>query len=315
MKKILAILLLLPALAFAWQPERPVTVIIGFAPGSGNELAFRKASDIVQRNNPGVTFIVENKPGADTVVATNQFVQAQPDGYTISVPSHMSHYVTNDIWQRDVKRYEWNSLINVITLGKSPLAVVASSRSVITDPTSFYALLRMGYRPVNIAIGGGAHQMAFEFMMAQVNGNREQIKLIKYQGPLQAVTAVAGNQVEFGIMPIAVARPLLEAGKIKLVGLTSDHPLTKMPGAPHMSRDFPGINVNAGWMISLPLNTHKEVVQWYEREFARAITSPEYQSWADDNLIYTARSELTVIGVEKYGQELKNTFKNIHPSE
>jgi tripartite-type tricarboxylate transporter receptor subunit TctC len=308
-KKIILLICLLPTLALAWQPNHPVTVIVGFAPGSGNEVAFRQASAIVTKNNPRVSFVIENRPGADAVVSQNHMLAVSADGYTISVPSHMSLFVTNDIWQHDIKKFDYDSFINVVTLGKSPLAVVATAKSVITSPQEFTALLNMGYRPVNVAIGGGAHQMAYEYIMYKVHGNREQVKMIRYPGPLQAVTAVAGEQTEFGIMPIAVARPLIEAGKVKLVGLTGD----SVSGMPTMSKVVPGLRVYAGWMVSLPPKTPKDIVDWYQREFSRAIRSKEYQTWARANYIFTVDSELSPDGTRRYAEELRRSFAPIIP--
>jgi tripartite-type tricarboxylate transporter receptor subunit TctC len=309
MKKLLAVLLLAPILAFAWEPTKPITVVVGFAPGSGNEVAFRQASAIVQKNNPKVSFVIENKPGADAVVSQNAMLTVPADGYTISVPSHMSLFVTNDIWQKNIKKFQYDTFINPVTLGKSPLAVVANSKSVISTPQEFVALLSMGYRPVNIALGGGAHQMAYEYIMWKAKGNRDQVKMIRYPGPLQAVTAVAGEQTEFGIMPVAIARPLIESGKVKLIGLTGE-PINNLPT---MSKAVPGLNVNAGWVVSLPPKTPNDVVAWYQREFSRAIRSQEYQQWARSNYIFTVDSELSPEGTLKFAQQLRKSFEPVVP--
>lgn len=309
MKKLLVALLLVPTLAFAWEPTKPVTVIVGFAPGSGNEVAFRQASSIVQKNNPRVSFIIENKPGADAVVSQNHMLTVPADGHTISVPSHMSLFVTNDIWQKNIKKFDYDTFTNVVTLGKSPLAVVANSKSVISTPHEFVALLNMGYRPVNIAVGGGAHQMAYEYIMYKAKGNRDQVKMIRYQGPLQAVTAVAGEQTEFGIMPVAIARPLIESGKVKLIGLTGN----SINNMPTMAKEVAGLQVYAGWMVSLPPATPKDVVDWYQQEFSRAIRSPEYQQWAKNNYIFTVDSELNPQGTLRYGQQLRKSFEPVIP--
>ena len=102
MKRILAILALLPALAFAWEPTRPVTVYVGNTPGAGNEIAFRKLAEIVQRSGVKFNYVVQNIPGADSVIANNRFLEAEPDGHTINLPSHMSSYVTNEIGRAHV---------------------------------------------------------------------------------------------------------------------------------------------------------------------------------------------------------------------
>lgn len=310
-KKILLILLFFPVLASAWEPTKPITVVIGFAPGSGNEIAFRQASSIVQKNNPKVAFVIENKPGADSVISQNHMMTVPADGYTISVPSHMSLFVTNDIWQRDIKKFEYNSFINVVTLGKSPLALVAGSKSTINTPQQFVDLIQNPSRPVNVAIGGGAHQMAYEYILWRTGADNKQIQMIRYPGPLQAVTAVAGEQTEFGIMPIAVARPLVEAGKVKLIGLTGDHNIVALRGVPMINRVVPGLRVYAGWVVSLPPNTPDNVVAWYQREFSLAITSKEYRAWAEQNFILVAESELNPLGVSTYSEDLHKAFAPI----
>ena len=86
MKKLLALLLLVPLLSFAWEPTKPVTAIVGNTPGAGNEIAFRKLAEIVQKTHPNFNYVVSNIPGADSVIANNKFLEAIPDGYTLNLP-------------------------------------------------------------------------------------------------------------------------------------------------------------------------------------------------------------------------------------
>jgi tripartite-type tricarboxylate transporter receptor subunit TctC len=308
---LIALVALFTNIALAWQPSKPVTVLLGFAPGSGNEISFRKASQIVQQNNPGVSFVIEHRPGADAVIAQNLLAQARADGHTISVPSHMSFFVTNDVWQKDVKKWTQSDFINVVALGQSPLALVATKNSVVDTPQQFKALVTMAPRPINIAIGGGAHQMAYEYMIHSFGADKNKVVNIRYPGPAQAVAAVAAETTEFGIMPVAIARPLIDAGRVKLIGLTGSHALEKLPRAPLLSETVPGINVYAGWIVSLSGATPKDIAEWYQLEFARAINSTDYQSWAVDNYIFVDSKQLTARGVADYGSRLAKSFEPI----
>ena len=312
MKHILATLLLMPVLALAqWAPSKPVHALIGFAPGSGNEISFRKASDIVMKQNPGVTFTVETKPGADASVASNQFMSAPSDGLHVMIPSHMSLFVTNDIWQKNTKRFEYNSFKPAVTLGKSPLVLVASSRSNVNTPQEFVKYITNG-KPVNIAVGGGAHRMAFEYIVMKTGANPDLVKDIRFQGPLPAVTSVAQYDgktgTEFGIMPIAIARPLIEAGKVKPIGLTGGPKLKALPNVPLLSDVVPGLKVYAGWILVLPPSTPDTIVDWYVDKFSRALTSQEYLTWAEQNYIIVDRAELTPKGVMAYAEEIRGLF-------
>ena len=315
MKKILAIMLLLPGLVMAqWAPNKTVTTTIGFAPGSGNEISFRKASDIVMKQNPGVVFAVETKPGADAAVASNSFMSAPSDGLHLMVPSHMSLFVTNDIWQRDIKRFEYNSFRPVVTLGKSPLVLVASSKSSVNTPQEFVKYITNG-RPVNIAVGGGAHRMAYEYIMLKTKADPRLIQSVSFNGPAPAVQSVAGYDgktgTEFGIMPIAVARSLIEAGKVRPIGLTGGPRLKALPNVPLLSDVVPGLRVYAGWSVVLPPQTPNTIVDWYVDKFSKAILSREYQDWAEQNYIIIDRDELNPHGVMAYAEELRTAFAPI----
>lgn len=312
MKKLLIAILMVPLLAFAWEPTKPVTVIIGNTPGAGNEIAFRKLAEIVQKKNPNFNYVVQNIPGADSVVANNKFLDAAPDGYTINLPSHMSSYVTNDIWEPKLKKYQYDSFIDVLTMGKSPLVLVASSKSQVDTPLDFVKLIATTQKPINIAVGGGAHRTAYEYLMTKNHGKREFISPIKFNGPMPAVTSVASfdgkSGTEFGIMPIAVARPFVESGKVKAIGFTGTRKMPQYPNVPLLNTVAPGINVYAAWSIQLPKGTPKEVVDWYQKNFSAAIRSKEYADWRDINVVFYDEDELNPAGLRKHMDELRATF-------
>lgn len=313
MKKLLAVLLcIIPTLALAWEPTHPVTVIVGNTPGAGNEIAFRSLAAIVQKNDPKFVYVVENKPGADSVVAQNYFLQQPADGYTINLPSHMSTYVTNDIWESKVKKFNYDSFIDVMTMGKSPLVLVANAKSKINTPVEFIKLIATTTRPINVAVGGGAHRTAYEYLMMKAHGNADLVKPIKFNGPLPAVTSVASfdtaGGTEFGIMPIAVARPLVEAGKVKPIGFTGTHRMPQYPSVPLLNEWVPGINVYAAWSIELPKDTPQEIVDWYQQKFSAAVHSEEYKKWCEQNVVFVEESELKPTGLRRHMEELRATF-------
>ena len=314
MKRLLAILLLIPALAFAWAPEKgkPVIAIVGNVPGAGNEVSFRKLAEIVEKNNPTFTYVVQNVPGQDSAIANNKFLDAAPDGYTINLPSHMSSYVTNDIWQTKIMKYRWDSFTDVVTIGKSPLVLVANVKSTVDTPVDFIRYLAKSTRPINIAVGGGAHRTAYEFLITKAHADRDLVKPIKFNGPLPAVLSVAQYDgktgTEFGIMPITIAQPLIQSGKVKPIGFTGTWVPPQYPDIPLLNTVAPGINVYAAWAIQLPPATPADIVAWYQREFARAIRSKEYAKWREQNVVFYEEAELTPAGLKRQMIHLRETF-------
>ena len=153
MKKLLAILALIPALAFAWQPSKPITVIFPNGPGAGNEISFRIVADIVERQT-GAKFVPEYRPGADGNIAINHFVTVPTDGHTISVPACQSNWVTPEIWYPKVIKYNPMDLEPIASIARSPLAFWAHPSSKINTPEELVAAIRKKERPITIAIGG-----------------------------------------------------------------------------------------------------------------------------------------------------------------
>jgi tripartite-type tricarboxylate transporter receptor subunit TctC len=315
MKRLLALLLVTAStLVHAqWQPTKPVTVIVGNTPGAGNEIAFRKLAEIVQKTNPNFYYVVQNIPGADSTIANNKFLDAPNDGHTINLPSHMSSYVTNDIWEKKIKKYNYDTFVDVLTMGKSPLVLVAGAKSQVETPIDFIRYIHTSTKPINIAVGGGAHRTAYEYLIESAHGDRDLIKPIRFNGPAPAVQSVASfdpklGGTEFGIMPIAVARPLVEAGKVKAIGFTGTRTMPQFPNVPLLNSVAPGINVYAAWSIQLPPNTPQEIVNWYQKTFSTAIRSKEYREWRDLNVVFYVEDELTPAGLKKQMDHLRTTF-------
>lgn len=308
-KILVALFLGVSLVAQAWEPTKPITVIVGNKPGSGNEIGFRVLSSVVTKAHPDVSFIFDLKPGGDSVIAMNALMQAKPDGYTVAVPSYMSTFVTNDIWQKDIKKFQYNSFTNIMGMGKSPLTLVANPKSKINTVAEFVNLVKTTDRPVNVAVGGGAHKMAYEYIMLQVGGNRKLVKPIPFMGPLPAVTAVASDGIaEFGIMPITIALPLVQAGKVKVIGITGERRLANLPNAEPIKVNGHYVDVFAAWAMVLPPNTPPEIVQWYLDNFIPAVRSPEVKHYYDDNLIFVEEKELNPVGFLNNIEKLRNVW-------
>jgi tripartite-type tricarboxylate transporter receptor subunit TctC len=317
MKRLLALLFFVPILSFAWQPEpnKNITVLVPNPPGSGNELAFRTLASIINKTDTGPKFVVETRPGADGAVALNAMKTAPNDGYHIIAVPQGGLFLTNDLWEKNVKKYNWDDFTYTLTYGKSPLVLVAGAKSSVNTPQDFVRLISTTKKPVSVATGGGAHRTAFEYLMHHGKGNAELVKTVKFQGPLQVLTSVAQFDgsigTEFGILPIAIARPMIEAGKVKPIGFTGNKKLAMYPSVPLLNSVSPGNNATAAWNIALPPNTPKEIVNWYVAKFSAAMKTPEYQTWMNENGVYIDEKEMTPEGVHEAARTWRRTYMPI----
>jgi len=309
MRFVLAFLFFISTAAMAWEPTKPINVIIGNQAGSGNEVGFRAISAVVLKNNPNVTFVIELKPGADSTIAMNKLYEAAPDGYTIAIPSHMSTYVTNDIWQSKIKKFQYDSFVTVMSMGQSPLCIVANPKSKISTVSELIRLVQTTDKPVTFALGGGAHRMTYEYFMLNANGNRAKVDYVMFPGPAQALQSVASDAgTEFGIMPIAIANSLVQSGHVKVIGITGDKRLERLPQAEPIVVGGNHISVMAAWALALPPNTPQEIVDWYAKNFIPAIRSAEVKRYYEDNLISIDPRQLTPQGFDKHILELRKEY-------
>ena len=309
MKKILmATLVLLSVAAHAWEPTKPVTAVVGFAPGSGNELSFRGISSLIEKANTKISFIVENRPGGDGTVGMNHFVKLPNDGHHIYIASHQGIWVTAEFANPEIKKYELDDFEYGLTLAKSPLAIIAHHESPTNTPKEFMDRMKNPQKPISIAAGSGAHKLAYEYMMYNIKGNRELIKTIPYKGPAQAGQDVAGGHLEFGIIPVAVANILVKSGKVKIIALTSEYRLEGLRDVPLMKDFIPGMNVYAAWGIIFPKGTSKEIIDWYVVNFKTVINSPEGRQFIRDNLMFAEPKEQNSKGFEASMMDLRKQW-------
>jgi tripartite-type tricarboxylate transporter receptor subunit TctC len=311
MKKLLALLLLVPVLAFAWQPTKSITVIFPNGPGAGNEISFRIVADMIEKNT-GAKFVAEYKPGADGNLATNHFATVANDGYTISVPACNSQWVTAEIWYPQMIKYNIFDFEPVANIAKSPLAFWAHPSSKVNTPEELINEIKAKQRQINFAIGGGGHKLAVEYLTTKLNvPGGDRVETAMYKGPAQALMDVMGGHVEFGVTPVAVGYPYLQSGKLKLIGIASEVQLRGLEKTPLMKDYAPGLNIYGCWNLILPKGTPKDIQEWYRANFIPAINSKEAKEKFDENMMFISTNEHTPQGLTASMTKLRKEWQPI----
>jgi tripartite-type tricarboxylate transporter receptor subunit TctC len=307
MRKLIVAMLLIPTLAFAWEPTKPITAIVGYGPGSGNEICFRGVAAEIERNNPKVNFVVQNMPGSDGVISTNHSVKLPPDGYSLNVTGNLSTYVTNEAFDAAAIRYTYADLNPIISCGTSPQVIVARPSSKVNTAKELVKYLQKPDTNVNIAIGSNVQYLIYGLLMDAANGDRTKVRQVMYKGPMQALMDVVGGHTEFGMMPLSVAAPQIKAGKVKLIALTGNKREPGFPGIPAMKEILPSVEVMAMWNITLPKDTPKDIVDWYVREVNKALKSENVKKYFADNYI-SAPPDLDPVASRKLIEELRQRY-------
>jgi tripartite-type tricarboxylate transporter receptor subunit TctC len=309
MKQLLVTLLTATAMAVqAWTPTKPIVVVLPNAPGAGNEIAFRILAKQVEKKT-GANFVFDYRPGADGTVAMNHFNTLPADGHYVAVPGCQSIYVTAEIWYSHNTKFSAMDFVPVANIGKSPLGFYARTASNIDTPEKLISEVNTAQRPLNFAVGGAGHKLAVEYMVSALQPITNSVQAVMYKGPAQAMNDVVSGQVEFGVFPVAVAAPLIKAGKIKLIGVAGERPLADLKEVKLMKDYVANLNVYACWNLILPKNTPQDIQDWYNKVFIPVLNSKETQDKHSEQFIFVSQNEQTPQGVRAAMYRLREQWQ------
>jgi tripartite-type tricarboxylate transporter receptor subunit TctC len=264
----LLIAMLLPMIANAWEPTKPVNVVIAYGPGSGNEVLFRKLESIISKTEK-VKFVIELKPGAFELIGMNHFATVPNDGYTLYAPG-VGAYFGTPVWYKSQLKQdptEWELIAN---LGESPIALFARNSSKASTPADVFAELKAGSK-IDVGVGAPVFVIAYEYMAKQSKATNAQ--RVQYNSPAAVTQALAAGDIEFGLTPLSVGIELMKAGKIKLIGISGQGDY------PALSTQFKGLDLVAHAGIVAPPGTSPDVLAYYKRVFASAVATDEYKDF------------------------------------
>lgn len=189
------------------------------------------------------------------------------------------------------------------------MAFIANAKSPVNSVPELIAAVKSG-RNINFAVGGTAHQLAWEYFMDKVGGDTDHVITVMYKGPNPAMLATASGDTEFGIMPITVANTLIPSGKIKLLGIAGETRPHGVPqNTPLMSSFVPGLNVYGCWNIALPPNTPLEIADWYVKNLVPVLKSDAYKRFMEENMISLDKRAVGPTGVRKDMLDLRSQWQ------
>lgn len=277
MKKLVFISsMVISSLAFAWQPTKSIDTTISFPTGSGNDLIFRPLAAIVEKNT-GVNFIIKNKPGAGGAIGNQEFATLPNDGHFIDVASIGGIAAMDYTYPSFAKKppYNVDSFSYSILLGYSPIAVIAKSDDPVNTPKDLVQTLTTD-PTASIAENGGSGKLVLETLLMKINAREKNPKLvtIEHKGPVQTITDVAGGHVRFGIAPLAVAAVHHNAGRLKVVAISSKNKVASLPDIQPISTVVKNFDIVVPWGIILPKDAPVEALNWYSEKFKQAINEP-----------------------------------------
>jgi len=273
MKRLLALALLLPCLAFAQAyPARPVRIIVPYPPGGATDVMART---VAQKLNESwqQAVVVENKPGASGSVGSEIVAKSVPDGYTLLVQG-TQHAINLSLY----KQLPYDTLRDFVPINyiaSAPFLLVLHPSVPANTVAELIAYIKArpgGLNYGSSGVGGGAHLAGEIFKTAA----GVPLTHIPYKGAAPAMADLLGGQVTMVFDPIPTSITQVRAGRLKALAITSAKRSALMPELPTVAESgLPGFDVSAWFGLYGPAAMPKDIAIKLNAEVNRILQLPE----------------------------------------
>jgi tripartite-type tricarboxylate transporter receptor subunit TctC len=258
-----------PALAQSY-PNKPVKLVVPFSPGGGTDIVGRLiAQKLSETWNQ--TVIVDNKPGANTLIGTEYVAKAPGDGYTLLMASP-SHTINPSLY-KNIKFDTQKEFSGAAIVASGPLVLVANPSLAAKNVRELIALAKAKPGQISYASAGtgSSPHLAGELFVNLAGVN---MMHVPYKGTAPATADLIGGQVHASFSPLPGVLQYIRNGKLKALGLTGTKRFAAMPDLPTIAESgVPGYEVQQWWGIVAPNGTPKEILRKINADVAKILES------------------------------------------
>ena len=263
----------------AWAQDKPIKIVVPFAPGGGNDVFARQmAKSLGELRKQSV--IVDNKPGAGGNVGTEQVVRSAPDGTTLLL-GHSGTVSINPALYKQLKFDARKDLAPVAMFASSALVLVVPASSTVKTVADLVALAKSQPGGLNYASSGsgtGGH------LTGELFSQKSGVKIghIPYKGTAPGLTDLVGGQVQmmFSVIPPALA--LVQSGRLRAVAVTGSRRLPSLPDVPTVAESgvagLAGFESTLTYGILAPRNTPPAVISELAGQMLKVAATADFQS-------------------------------------
>jgi tripartite-type tricarboxylate transporter receptor subunit TctC len=269
---ITVVLLVATASMAADYPTRPVRVIAPYSPGGGVDFTSRVITQKLAAAL-GQTFVVDNRAGAASIIGTQIVLGAQPDGYTLLWTDNA--FNVNPLVFKDAKYDPLRDFETIAQIGSAPQMLVSALATPANNLRELLALPRSQTAGYAIGSSGLASVPHFTYERLRMQTGLT-LNHVPYKGSGAALADLVAGQIQLAMNSAAPCIPLVQAGRIKGLGVASTARLRQLPEVPTFSeaglKDFTA----AAWYgVFAPRGTSRETVGLLHRELRKALASQD----------------------------------------
>jgi len=253
-------------------PAKPVRIVVGFSAGGPTDVVARAFADFAARTL-GQPFVVDNKPGANTILAAEAVTAAAPDGYTLLVGA-TNHTMIPALYSARVKFDAVRSFSPICTVAVSPTVLVVGPS--MKAPTLAALLQQVKAEPgkrtyATPGSGSSGHFASEQF--TRLTGTS--MNPIPYKGAAQAVTDLMGGQVDSSFATLGSVLPQVQSGKLTALAVASPQRSALLPQVPTFEEaGVKGYRADAWYGLLAPAGTPPDIVAKLEKTAQAFVQAP-----------------------------------------
>jgi len=271
-----AIGLAIVAPAMAAYPDKPVRIVVPYAPGGAVDVVARKVGQKLSEQT-GQSFFIENKPGASGTIGAQAVIRSAPDGYTLLALDN-----TFSLLPFVFKKLPWEGELPLVPIAVSaytPVLLLVNSDSKYKDLASVIAEAKAN--PDKLTYGTGGNGSAPHFS-AEAFQQAAGVKLshIPYKGAGEAVTGLVGAQIDLVLLSTGSVASQMKAGKLRALAASGNKRLSSFPNVPTFAEaGLPGFGIVNWSGLAAPPGTPKDVVARLNAEVKKALESADMKAF------------------------------------
>jgi tripartite-type tricarboxylate transporter receptor subunit TctC len=273
--------------AFAAYPEKIIRIVVPFAPGGGTDVIARTLAQELAKDL-GTSVIIDNKPGAGTIIGTQAVAASEPDGYTLLMGTFAN--AVNPSLNAKLPYDAHKDFAAVALIARSFNIVVVNSASPIKSIADLIAVARVDSNKLSYGTygaGTSAHLAGELFKsMAKVN-----LTTVPYKGAAPAITDLLGGQIQVMFTTVASAASLIAGGQLRALAVTSEQRSPAFPDVPTVAEaGVPGYSAESWYGLYAPAKTPPEIVDRLNKAAATAVRSEAFKKLAvNEGLVMVAQ--------------------------
>jgi tripartite-type tricarboxylate transporter receptor subunit TctC len=260
-------------------PEKPVRVVVPFAPGNTLDTSLRQVAEVFKQNT-GQSIIVDAKPGGSGIVAAQAVMQAPPDGYTLLLANTSMFTINPHTFSK--LPYDPEKSFKPVTNFLGAALVMAVNASVpANNLAEFVAWTKSNPGKVSFASFTAGNSSHFAGVILNQRAGIDMIH-VPFNGTPPAVQNLVGGQVNAAFVPLLAVKPHVDSGRVKLIAISSPQRSALAPNlATFREQGYPELDIYIWSAIAAPAGTPDAIISRLNAEFVKALRSAEIrEKWA-----------------------------------